>query len=508
LYAYIIVCILNTIEKNALRSKPTSAKAPPGRKKNKPQAPPPQLLRTRFCAHQLLAGFHRLLPVGLLKGWLALTDLTFYRRAFTPLITLWYLVFQRLGENHHLSHVQQDALAGGADRLSPRGKRLSQQLCSEATTSFSDARQRLPLEVCQRALWHTASQSAEALEVPKKFDLKLGFMDGSTCRLRPFGDIPEHFPAHRSGNAKKPPYWCVARVVAVLCWATGVILDSAMANPKISEQALIAQLLLQRSWQGWLLAADCNFGVYSVARTLVAAHAQGLLRLTPVRARKLAGLAGFTLKAGLDVDIDWVPTRHDKCPEGLTPEPVAGRLLAVRVAPAGFRSFTLYLFTTLRGPLQHPACQLAQIYGQRWNIELCLRYIKSQMDLGFLECHSAQMVRKEWLAGLIAYNLIRWTMGVAAALAKVPIQFLSFSRAREFIVGWCLRTSLGPRSSRSWQWLLTRIANARLPKRRKPRPPEPRALRWFQRDVAKLSGSRAEARQKLANANANANAKS
>lgn len=503
MYAYSIICILNTIEKNTLRSNRPSAKATPRCKKLKPpQAPPPPLLRTRFSARQLLRRFHHLLPLSLLEGWLALADPTFYWRAFTPLVTLWYLVFQRLCDNHHLSQVQEDALAGGGDRLSPPGKRLSQQLRSEATTSFSDARQRLPLEVCQRALWHTAAQSAEALQVPKKLGLKLGFMDGSTCRLRPFGDIPKHFPAHRPGNCKKPPYWCLARVVGILCWATGIVLDNAMASPKTSEQALSAQLLSQRSWQGWLLGADRNFGVYSVARALVAAHAQALLRLTEVRARKLARSAGLKLKAGLDTAINWAPTRHDQCPEGLTPSPVAGRLLAVHVAPAGFRSFTLYLFTTLRDPLLYPACELAQIYGHRWNIELCFRYLKAQMDLGFLECHSAEMVRKEWLAGLIAYNLIRWTMGAAAALAAVPVQYLSFSRARELIVGWCLRSSLGPRSSRSWKRLLTRIAKARLPKRRKRRPSEPRAIRWFQKDVAKLEGSRAEAREKLAEANA------
>ncbi len=494
MYAYNSICILTTLQKNARQ---------PKRKSPKTKTPPPsELLRARFSTAQLLGRFHQLLPVSLLAGWLALSDQAFYARAFTPLITLWYLIFQRLSPNHHLSQVQEDALAGGADRLSPRGKRLSQQLQSEATTSFSDARQRLPLEVCRRTLWHSATQTHKALQLPQKFGLNLGLLDGSTSRLRPFGDIPEQFPPHRPGNCKKPAYWCLARVVGVLCWATGVVLDSAMASPKTSEQALTAQLLSERSWEGWLLAADRNFGVYSVARALLAAMAQGLLRLTEVRARKLARTAGLKLKAGLDLPINWVPTRHDQCPAGLDPIPVPGRLIAVRVTPRGFRAFTLYLFTTLLDPLQCPASELAQIYGLRWNIELCFRYIKAQMDLGFLECHSAEMVRKEWLAGLIAYNLIRYTMGVAAALARVPVQLLSFSRARELLLGWCIRNSQRRRSCRAWKRLLSRIAKARLPKRRKSRPSEPRAIRYFQKDVAKLEGSRAAAREHLAKTNA------
>jgi len=497
MYAYDIICILKIIQKNALKSHRQQSSAP-----KKTQPPPAPLLRTRFCARQLLCHFHKLLPVSLIAGWLALSDKNFYRRAFTPLITLWYLIFQRLGPNHHLSQVQEDALEGGADRLSPRGKRLSQQLRSEATSSFSDARQRLPLGVCLRALWHIAEQTHKAFEIPEKFGLKLGLMDGSTCRLRPFGDIPEHFPPHRPGNCKKPAYWCLARVVGVLCWATGVVVHSTISGLKTSEQALTAQLLSERSWKGWLLAGDRNFGVYSVARAVLSAQAHGLLRLTEVRARKLARSAGLKLKAGLDAPIHWVPTCHDQCPTDLAPTPVPGRLLAVQVTPPGFRSFTLYLFTTLIDPLRYPAAELAQIYGLRWNIELCFRYIKAQMDLGFLECHSANLVRKEWLAGLIAYNLIRWTMGAAAALAKVPVPWLSFSRARQLLLGWLARSPLHRRSSRSWVRLLSRIAKARQPKRRKARAPEPRAIRHFAKDVAKLEGSRLAARQQLAKTNA------
>jgi len=325
----------------------------------------------------------------------------------------------------------------------------------------------------------------------------VGLIDGSTCRLRPLADIPQHFPPHRPGNCKKPPYWCLARVLGILDSLTGGVLDSAMGSLKDSEQALSA-LLLKRSWDQWLLVGDRNFGVYSVARATVVAHAQGLFRLTRSRAAKLARSAGLKLAPGLDALLSWSPTRHDQCPEGVTPIPVPGRLVVVRVKRPGFRPLTLYLFTTLRNPVECPAQELAQLYAQRWHIELCFRYIKTQMELGFLECQSAEMARKEWLAGLIAYNLIRWTMAAAAALAQVPVRLLSFSRARELLLGWCIRSAVRRPTLASWKRLLGRIAKARLPKRRKRRPSEPRAIRAFQKDVAKLEGSRAAARKQLA----------
>lgn len=501
MYAYSSICILITIEKNALHFHPPTA--PPRPKKPKVSSSAPAcLLRCALSAHQLLRSFQDLLPTRLLASWLALGHKTFYARAFTPGVTLWYLIFQRLSVKHHLSQVLDDALAGGADPLSPRTKPLSRQLRSQATASFSDARQRLPLELCRKTLWHTAQRTVARFQAATCFGLKVGLMDGSTCRLRPFGDIPQHFAPHRSGGSKKRAYWCLARVVGIFCSATAVALDSAMGALKTSEQALSAMLLAQRSWLGWLLLADRNFGVYSVTRAAVAAHAEVLVRLTQCRAAKLARCAGVKLRPGLDVCLQWSPSPHDQCPEGLSRSPVEGRLIAARVEPAGFRPFTLYLFTTLTDSILCPAEELVPLYARRWRVELCFRYIKTQMDLGFLECHSAQMARKEWLAGLIAYNLIRWTMAAAAALAQVPLEWLSFSRARDLFLRWLSRTTLRHQSLRSWLLLLDQISKARLPKRRKPRPPEPRAIRYCNTSFQKLVGSRAAARIKLINANA------
>lgn len=460
------------------------------------------MLRTRFSAEQLLRRFHQLLPASLLSDWLTLSEQTFYARAFTPLVTLWYMVFQRLQHNHHLSQVQQDAREGGADRLSPPGKALSAQLTSESTSAYSDARQRLPFQALQRTLRHTVQQIDHSFKVPQWFGLRAGLLDGSTYRLRPFGDIPKAFPPHRPGNCKKPPYWCVARVVGILCLATGAVLDSAIGSLKASEQSLSATLFKARSWAGWLLLGDRNFGVYSVACSIVAAQGHALVRLTQTRAAKLARSGGLNLRPQLDASVTWSPSRYDQCPEGLSPEPVPGRLLVVQVNRPGYRSLTLYLFTTLVDPLNCPAQELVQLYAQRWSIEVCFRYIKAQMELGFLECHSADIARKEWFAGLIAYNLIRWTMASAAALKQLTVPLLSFSRARELLLGWLGRSPLHRRSARSWERLLTRISNARQPKRRKRRPSEPRAVRPFRKDHATLDGSRAAARQRLALAQA------
>jgi IS4 transposase len=81
----------------------------------------------------------------------------------------------------------------------------------------------------------------------------------------------------------------------------------------------------------------------------------------------------------------------------------------------------------------YPVEELVALYGLRWHIELNLRYLKTQMRLVQLECKSADMARREWVAGLLAYNLIRAAMLCAALNAGLTPFQLSFSAARRHL---------------------------------------------------------------------------
>ena len=78
-------------------------------KKNAPPQPPAP------TAAQLLAAFRRLLPSRQIWRLASLRKGRFYDRLFTPLVTLWYLIFQRLAADHTLEKVVADAQAGGAN---------------------------------------------------------------------------------------------------------------------------------------------------------------------------------------------------------------------------------------------------------------------------------------------------------------------------------------------------------------------------------------------------------
>ena len=477
-------------------------KAPSKKTKKQPSVPTQDsscrfVLATGLSIPALLRKYMALFPSKSLALWLG--DIVFYDRGFTPLVTLWCMVFQHLSGRSTMADVLEYVRKKGADRLSPKGKPLSKTIVSESTSSWSDARARLPVGAVHKAIGTSGHAIREAVQNRLWHGMEPVLLDGTTLRARPLGDIPEEFPPHRSGKSSCP-YWCLARSVVAFCMATGAALDCAMGSQKRSEQALILEMLMLSLWKNTVFVADRNFGVYSVVRGVLHAKAHILVRLTDSRAKKLAREANVKLEEGLDQVIEWKPTSHDQCPEPLTKEPLTGRLIALRVQPKGFRSFTLYLFTTLVDA-QFTVQELACFYGQRWQVELNLRHVKTQMGLEFLDCKSADMVRKLWLTGLIAYNLVRAAMSMAAACANMSILSLSFSRCLKALHTW-LDNFGNEDPLKSWEKLLRRMARFTLPNRSKPRPPEPRSIRYYKRDFTKLVGDRAAAREKLALANA------
>lgn len=469
---HILVYAYYKLQKNAFNSKPSSL------------APP-------FTPAKLLLFFVRLLPHRALLQLPALQTKDFYHRLFTPLVTLWYLIFQRLNPDHTLDAALSDARAGGAKHLS---QKLSRQLRSDSTASYSDARQRLPWQFLAQALSLQARQIIQLSPTAARWHgLVLALLDGSTVRLRPHGTLAKDFPGN--GNQHRRPYWCLMRVVACFCARSGAAMDCAIGSLHQSEQALACQLIRGCSLQS-LLIGDRNFGVFRLAQAARHAGQKVLLRMTKVRARKLLGRP---LLAG-DHAVCWQPTRHDQLEPGCSPQPQEGRLIVVKFQRKGFRSQWLYLFTTLPNTADYSLPELVHLYGLRWHVELNLRYLKAQMDLVQLEAKSADMARKEWLAGLLAYNLIRAAQLCAALQKGVSPLTLSFSSVRRRLEHWFqLYASTTRHQARLEQWarILQQMAQCTLPHRRKPRPNEPRAQRHLRLPYLPLYGSRANARRHL-----------
>jgi hypothetical protein len=318
--------------------------------------------------------------------------------------------------------------------------------------------------------------------------MTVALLDGTTVRLRPHGDIAKAFPPHGNQYQEKT-YWCLMRVAVTFCCWSGAALDCALSPTSVSEQALACEIILRAAGQ-CLFVGDRNFGVFRIVQTAREAKKQVLLRMTDSRAAKLLGQP---LEAG-DFLVTWKPSRHDQLQPHCPRDPVQGRLIITRLR-AGSRAQWLCLFTTLADRQEYPAPELCELYGRRWHIELNLRDVKAQMGATQLEVYSAAMARKQWLACLLAYNLIRAAMLCAALRHGIPPLKLSFSACRRRLEVWSRAFGRTLTSLTSgWQKMLRELAQCTLPKRKKPRPSEPRAKRHIRESFPPLVGPRSKAR--------------
>src|SRR2546428_6695231 len=109
------------------------------------------------------------------------------------------------------------------------------------------------------------------------------------------------------------------------------------------------------------------------------------------------------------------------------------RALEVHVQQPGFRVEAFMVVTTLTDARAYTKDDIAELYHQRWLVELDIRAIKVTLGIDVLRCQSAEMVRREIWTCLLAYNLIRQTILEAALKSERSPRQLSFTAALQKI---------------------------------------------------------------------------
>jgi hypothetical protein len=244
----------------------------------------------------------------------------------------------------------------------------------------------------------------------------------------------------------------------------------------VSEQTLTAQKIIPRLPAGAGIVADSNFGTFATAYQATQAGHPVVVRLTEVRATAIGGLG---LNCGADQTVLWKPSAWDrkKHPDLPADAQIAGRLIVRRIEQNG-KPAKLYLFTTY----EDPADELVALYARRWNIETDLRSLKRTVRLQTLSSKSPDMVARELVLGVAAYNLVHSLMEAAARKAGLEPRELSFSYAQDHVYASlpALMTATSPEETKErLQQLLRQIASCKLPKRKKRRS-YPRKI-WLRR---------------------------
>lgn len=308
---------------------------------------------------------------------------------------------------------------------------------SSSTASYCTARKKLDTQTLADIFNHTASYQRPAPATGRLNNRRVVIVDGTGVSMPDTPANQEVWP--QPASQKTGCGFPSARICACFSLASGTLLSYAIGNKKSHELSLFRQ-----QWQTLrpddIFLGDKGFCSYFDIASLASRNIDSvvtLARRAPVRASKSLKQLGAD-----DLLISWPrPVYTAKLAQSKEawqqlPENLLLRQIKVTVPYPGFRTRQLHLVTTLLDPIRYPAADLADLYFQRWDVELFFRDLKTTMGMEVLRCQAPEMIRKELLMHFIAYNCIRHLMFEAAREACLPVRAVSFKGSLQALRNW------------------------------------------------------------------------
>jgi hypothetical protein len=177
---------------------------------------------------------------------------------YTPLVTAWLLVYQRLHAGCSLADAVSELVQSNPSFL-PNNRRVRERTLSSNTGAYSRARQRLRVDLAERLAQHVY-QSLVAATPPSLHGRRAFILDGTTITLAPTAALKQAFPP--STNQHGQSAWPVALLLVAHELESGCAIlpeVGAMYGAEAVGEVSLTKRLLPRLPANSLLIADRNF---------------------------------------------------------------------------------------------------------------------------------------------------------------------------------------------------------------------------------------------------------
>lgn len=356
-------------------------------------------------------------------------------RVLDPATTVHLFLLQILHGNTACSHVPR---LGGVD-------------CSGE--AYCQGRSRLPLALLQCLVLLIRDRLPQACADRLWRGHRTFLIDGSSTSMP---DTPELQEAFGQPGAQKPGCgFPVMHLLALFDATTGLLLSLVPAPLRTHDMSQVEEVHPQLH-EGDVLVGDrgfCSFAHFALLQArnvfgVFRAHQRQIIDFQPRRRVARKGEKGrptsrWLKRLGrLDQLVEY--PKPQQRPKWMTAEAYAQlpatltiRELRYTICIPGRRTREVTLATTLLDPVRYPAAALAELYGQRWQIEINFRHLKQTLKMDVLRCQSVAGVQKELAMYALVYNLIRCVMLEAAREQKIAVERISFVDAARWLAAAC-----------------------------------------------------------------------
>jgi len=448
-------------------------------------------VRARFARNEGLP-FVDILTEASIQKVLNDYGVSYRDRVFSPATTIWGFLSQVLSEDHSC----RDTVS----RIIAHRTAHGMAMCSPNTASYCTARSRIPAPVLSTLARRTAEELHASVDDRWKWNGRSVFiLDGSSVSMPA---TPENQAMYAQPPNQKPGLgFPLARITVLLSLATGACHDLAIApyaGKGTGEKSLFRRLY-DTLKPGDVVLADALFDDYFIACDL---HNRGIDLVVHTQFERKG-----TRVAESRPDGDVLVWQRPQKPLRMTgeqyrgyPEQLLMRQVAVDARDKNNRVQQFKVVTTILTP-SIDGQQIGALYEHRWAGEVDIRSIKCTMQMDILRCKTPDMVHKEIWTHLLAYNLLRTIMAVAAQENDIEPRQVSFKGAKQAVTAFAPKIEFARPEERGRliDALLSTIAYHRVgdrpgrwePRARKRRPRK--ANRLMQpRDITKLPHNRSK----------------
>lgn len=269
-------------------------------------------------------------------------------------------------------------------------------------------------------------------------------VDGFTFTMP---DTPKNQKVYPQMKSQSPGVGLpIARAAAIISLATACVTDVAVApyqGKETGESALLRSMMRSLD-SGDIAVMDRYYCSFMMIALLLSQGVQTCarkhhLRNSDFRRGKRLGKYDHVILWTRPQRPNWMDQEtYDKIPETLEL-----REIRFNIIEPGKRTRSIDVITTLTDANEHTKEDIAALYGFRWNSELDIRSIKSNLNLAHVRCKSPEMVHRELWTTILAYNLIRTTATRAALLHDKRPRQISFTSTCQYVLASWMQLSHG-----------------------------------------------------------------
>lgn len=313
----------------------------------------------------------------------------------------------------------------------------SKPLPSSSTSAYCRARNKLDESCLESVLKHVSGLLQSSHDADQLNGRRVIVVDGTGVSMPDTEDNQQVWPKQ---NFQKPGLgFPQASICACFNLRNGALLSYELGNKKSHELPM-----LRKQWGtfevGDIFLGDKGFCSYFDQHHLKERGVDSVITLA--RRKPITEAQAIKALGKDDLLIQWPKPKKNKASSYTVedweklPEHLPLRQIKVTVNQVGFRVRSFYIITTLLDPAIYPASEIAELYFQRWDVELFFRDIKTTMGMDILRCKTPAMVRKEILMHLIVYNCIRALMIESAREKKIRLRQISFKGCVQTLRQW------------------------------------------------------------------------